>query len=322
MMARSGSPVSNSVLVVIVAYHGKKWLPACLDALAASSRNRLRLCLVDNSGNEDAIPKALSGFDYKSIATPSPMGFAEANNFALQRLGLESEFICFLNQDTLSVPGWIDACLSCFENDSTLGAVSPLLKTYDGTNWDCGFLECARASPALYERLTTNGILDTCYHLPRVTAAAMLVRGDALRKAGPFDPIFGSYYEDYDLCRRIREAGFQVGVATRGAVWHYSGSASTSEAARRKQMCQVVRNRALLRIRETPGPRWREVIRYLTCTMPYNIGRSIIRTPSSQPLPVQLRAHWNLLGEWRRLISERYDRRRWADYLSRLGWPQ
>jgi hypothetical protein len=86
-------------------------------------------------------------------------------------------------------------------------------------------------------------------------------------------------------------------------------------------MRQVIRNRTILRIREAGDHRWREILHYVACTLPYNVGRSVFQTPSSQPLPVQLRAHWELLGEWRRLVSERHDRRIWTEYLQGIGWP-
>jgi hypothetical protein len=86
-------------------------------------------------------------------------------------------------------------------------------------------------------------------------------------------------------------------------------------------MRQILRNRTILRFREAGEHRWRAILRYCACVLPYNIGRSVIRTPSSQPLPVQLTAQWDLLGQWRRLVSEQHDRRLWREYLRGIGWP-
>lgn len=312
---------SHRVTVVVIAYRGAQWIPACLETLAGASRETIRLCLVDNSGNEDAIPADVPNVEYVVLRTSAPMGFAEANNFALRQIGLDSPYVCFLNQDTRSRNGWLDTCVECLEQAPRVGAVSPLLKSYDESGWDPGFWECVQTSPVFVRDTSTGRPLAPLYSAPRVTAAAMVIRSSVLQQVGPFDPIFGSYYEDYDLCHRIRQAGYQIGVSAQATVCHYSGSSTTSEAARRKRMRQVIRNRTILRIREADGHRWREIVRYVTCTMPYNFARSVFRTASSQPLPVQLRAHWELLGEWRRLVSERYDQRIWTEYLKRIGWP-
>lgn len=313
---------SCRITVVVVAYHGERWLAPCLGTLGRASRERVHLLLVDNSGNNNAIPADCPQFDYTVVSTPQPLGFAEANNFALTLLAKSSaEAICFLNQDTQSEPGWLDACMACFDHDPQLGAVAPLLRTYDNTDWDQGFYDCARAAPDFLRAIGSGEPLAECYHVPRVTAAAMLVRTGVLLDVGPFDPIFGSYYEDYDLCRRIREAGHRIGIAGQATVCHYAGSATTSEQARRKRMRQIIRNRAILRFREAGNKRWSEVLRYATGTFPYNLCRSLLRTSSSQPLRVQLDANWDLLLQWKRLLSAKHDRRTWANYLDRIGWP-
>lgn len=307
--------------VLIVAYHGAPWLPACLSTLVAASSGRVHLCLVDNSGNGDSIPERIPEMDYEVLRTPRPLGFAEANNFALQQLVGRSEFVCLLNQDTQSGPGWLDTCEQLLRDRPDWGAVSPLLRTYDGSDWDPGFRECMSKSPALMEAARGGALPRDCYEVPRVTAAAVVVRMQALLESGPFDPIFGSYYEDYDLCDRIRRAGYRVGICGAATVCHFSGSSTTTEAAHRRRMRQIARNRAILRIREGDARRWPRIADHLVFILPRNLFRGLLRTPSSQPLTVQLGAQWDLLRQWRRLVSSRCDSSAFGEYLGQLGWP-
>jgi N-acetylglucosaminyl-diphospho-decaprenol L-rhamnosyltransferase len=316
--------------VIIVAYQGQNWIAGCLESLSRAAGNRLRVCLVDNGGNADAIPKALPWCDYLPLATPRPLGFAEANNFALREAGCATELICFLNQDAQGEPGWLEACQQLFERYADLGAASPLLTTWEGDGWDPGFLDCARQSAEFLRDAAdtlpaeSQGLCRFApyYEAPRMTGAALLVRSAALLQTGPFDPIFGSYYEDYDLCRRIREAGWRTGFCGTARVRHFSGSSTTNELARRRRQRQIIRNRAILKFRETATARLREIARYVTLTLPRNLGRGILRTDSSQPVTVQLAAHWDLLKQWRRLVSDKRDRQAWSDYLEEIGWKK
>lgn len=348
------SAPETTVSVIVVAYHGARWIPACLETLADASRERVRLVVVDNGGNDGCIPREHPAFEYVVLQTPRPLGFTEANNFALQQHAASgTAAVCFLNQDTRSDSGWIDDCFACLRDRPDVGAVTPMLRTYDRADWDAAFLDCARQSPTWSASQPSS---EEFHETPRITAAAMLVRTSALRQAGPFDPIFGSYYEDYDLCLRLRRFAYRVGVCNRATVCHFSGASTTTDAAVRKRMRQILRNRAILAFREAAyrhvlkmrpepaeslesfnerpppdsgGPlsqsaesRWPAVAKYLTGTLPRNIARGALGTPSSQPLAVQFAAYWDLLRLWRRLVSTSYDEQVWHDYLDSLDWSQ
>jgi GT2 family glycosyltransferase len=53
-----------------------------------------------------------------------------------------------------------------------------------------------------------------------VTGCAMLVRREVFERVGPFDERYFMYFEDADLCRRARDAGFRVWCVPRARMWH------------------------------------------------------------------------------------------------------
>lgn len=307
--------------VVVVGYHGGSWLEACLASRLAEILVDARVLLVDNDGDNGLDRLPLGELSVEVVSTPEPMGFAEANNFGLGFVRPGAGAVCFLNQDTISEPGWLDACSEVLRERPEVGAVSPLLRTYDGSGWDPGFLACARVSERFDASDAAGRSMPEFIEVPEVTAAAMVVRGDVLRQVGPFDPIFGSYYEDYDLCRRIREAGYKVGIATRGTVRHFSGSATRSPAAERRRKRLILRNRAIHRIRSAGDDRLSATLRTLGPTFGYNLGRGVMGTSSSQPPSVQLAAQMDLLKLFPRLVSRSRDESLWRRYLDELGWP-
>ena len=323
--------------IILVAYHGDRWLPSCLASLAGASARRLHLVLVDNSGNTVIDDLDLSAFDAEILRTPQPMGFAEANNFALVEAGHLEEMVLFLNQDTISPPGWIDRCLAAPAADASLGAVSPLIRTYDDDGWDPSFLACldeeqrgqlaARyGNGALPKDNPTPGMAlpkgnVEVWQTSNAPAPALLVRTDVLRKVGPFDPVFGSYYEDYDLCRRIRQAGFRIGFVTGAHVRHFSGSTTDTPEKERRRMRQIIRNRVIYQLRESRKPRWLGLMRFFGLEVPHRLMRGMLGTKSSQPPMVVLQAAGDVGRILDRLWISTRDKNLWEEYLSGIGWP-
>ena len=309
-----------SVSVILVAYYGDSWLPDCLGTLPFASRERLHLVLVDNAGNEGLDALDLSRFDVEVVRTPRPMGFAEANNHALVHAGRLDEHVLFLNQDTISPPGWIDGCLAALAADPTLAAVSPCVRTYDAEGWDPAFVACLPDGVGPDDAFDA-GAAGEAVGVPAVPAPALLMRTDVLRRTGPFDPIFGSYYEDYDLCRRVRALGYTVGFARAAAVRHFSGSATSDEAKRLRRERQLLRNRAILALREAEGSRAGALLRH-AAGIPRRLGRALAGTASAQRPASVLGAQADLLRVAPRLLSAERDAAAWQAYLDELGWSR
>ena len=305
--------------VILIAYDGDRWLPACLNSLASASVEPLQVLLVDNARNNRLDDLDLSHFEAELVSTPHPMGFAEANNFALMEATRLGDVVLFLNQDTISPPGWIDRCSDVMGDHPDLGAVSPLIRTYEDDGWDPSFMSCLSVEQqGIVRHCDWSGPVLYTWNAP---APALLVRTSVLQQTGPFDPVFGSYYEDYDLCRRIRDLGYKIGFATEARVRHFSGGSTTTEAQERHRMRQVIRNRMLYRLREVKKGRFGVALRRTCTDFPRRLARGILGTPSSQPPVATLRAYMDLLRIGPRLVSKAYDEKHWARYLNNLGWP-
>ena len=294
---------SSNVSVIVVAYHSDQWLPACISSLKTATIKKPKLILVDNQGNNKIKEIDFSGIDVEIIKTPYGMGFADANNYAVENADILEDYILFLNQDTVSDTQWIDQCISAFNSDSAIGAVSPLIRNYDDTLWDPSFLDSVGSEP------TKNFDKVTFIHTQRVPAPALIVKKDILKKVGLFDPIYGSYYEDYDLCRRIEASGYKVGFCTQARICHFSGSTTDSVIKEKKRQSVILRNRVIYGARSRAGfNRTRFVLFHLTIGFVYRVGRSLANTPSSQFLGSVLKSWFSLWPILDRLFFEKADR--------------
>ena len=303
---------ARRVNVLVVGYNSGRWLDRCLSTLACASRRiRLCLCFVDNHNNPEFTSLDLSAFETEVLRTPEPLGFAQANNFAIQQTRILSDFTVFLNQDTVSTDGWIDRCIECFDRNDRLGVLSPGLRTYDLTEWEPNLAACVRESAQ-----TLEAVPSELLQVRAVTAAAMIVRTKLLDQAGPFDPIFDSYYEDFDLCRRVRNAGYTVGVCPGAWVGHFSGSVTSTPSAIERRSRTLIRNRLIHELRENPERRQAVLLRHLLVALPINLVRGLLRTASSQSVSATLGAHWDLIRIGDRLLSASRDEKLWKQFLA------
>ncbi len=88
--------------------------------------------------------------------------------------------------------------------------------------------------------------------VPWVTGCCLLVRRDCFRQLGGLDPGFFLYYEDVDLCRRARAAGWSVWYEPTLSVVHHR----PLHARRVPPHLRVITRHALLTYAARHWPRW------------------------------------------------------------------
>jgi GT2 family glycosyltransferase len=309
-------------VIIIVAYKGDEWLPNCIQSLTESTGQKLDIILVDNAFNERLYEGSVLHHDLKVIKTPKPMGFAEANNFALQYVPNDTDTVCFLNQDTISTQGWFDRCLEAFETDTHIGAVSPMLRSYDGTGWDITFVDILQQQPNFSEDWLTGEKDSSPEAVIELPATAMIVKWPLLLKSGPFDPLFGSYYEDFDLCLRLRKCGATLGICPDAYVQHFSGSVSQSKEAQLRRARWILRNRVIYQVRGGGNSRLSPFLKHFVLAFPRHLMRSCIGTKSSKPTTAVLMSFVDLMQIIPRLVSKGIDQQKWNAYLRESRWNQ
>ena len=311
----------TATTVYIIGYDGDRWLPDCVATLRKASTKRVSLVLIDNYKNPGLEQLDLNGFDVRVVKTPRRMGFADAHNFGVVAAPPHTSTAVMLNQDTLSRPSWLDDCVRCFEDDPQLGALSPSIRTYDWQEWDAAFLTCASDSNQFDPQHLESDRDSKPYYVPVITGAAMMVRTEAMIAHGLFDPIFGSYYEDYDFCRRLARNSWRNAICPTAFIGHFSGSATSTPEAEQRRKRLIQRNRVIEALRLASPNRSAALLRHLLTKLPRNLARGLMRTPSSQPVSVTMGAHWDLLRLLPRVLNTQRDEQAFDGYLKSIDWP-
>lgn len=219
-------------------------LPQCVSSCVAEMK-RAGACgeiiLIDNASS-DAYPQAVAKRfpDVRVIRNEQNLDFSPANNEAIR--ASRGHFVLILNDDTALQEGSLGLLLEQMHSNPRIGAVGPKLLNLDGSP-QLGFTN--RRFPnlrsLLCHTLTLEGLLqrnaltrdtltlvrdpDRTGETDHLAGACLLIRREALDAVGLFDERFQFWYEDVDLCRRLKAAGWSLAYVANARVTHY-GSAS------------------------------------------------------------------------------------------------
>lgn len=238
--------------VLVLSWNAPTVLLACLRSIAAQQRPVDRLLVVDNASSEDVVGLiAATCPAVPVLRTARNLGFAGGMNTGIRAMFDQPDppdVIALVNQDAELDTGWSAAILAPFA-DRRVGAVGCKILYPDGTLQHAGkYLEWPRAvAQHIGWHTPDHGQYDTPRAMPDLTAAAIALRADALRDVGLFDPGYApAYYEDSDLCWRLRQAGWTLWYAPAARLTHHE-SLSIRDPLRRSQLYNRGRLRFVLK---------------------------------------------------------------------------
>lgn len=209
-----------AVTCVVLNWNGWRNTVRCLACLAHMDYPRLSILVVDNGSTDDSeahIKAAFPGIPV--LQSGSNLGFGAGNNLGI-RAALESgaDYVWVLNNDTLPYPASLRALVLKAESDPGMGAVGSVLP-YVGNEEHIQAWGGGRINIWTARVVHARGPREERW-FQFVTAASVLLRREALETCGLFDEGFFLYWEDVDLCYRLRRRGWRLGVAAGSIVPH------------------------------------------------------------------------------------------------------
>ncbi len=225
--------------VIIVTYNSVRDIERCLSSvLAYNNRYRYRITIVDNASSDGTPELIITRYPGISLfSSKTNLGFARRNNQAIGQT--QGKYVIFLNPDTEVKKGALDALIEFLDGNPDVGAVGPKLLNPDGSIQLTG-----NTFPSLRNLLIETLFLDRLFPRSRflgehklswwgrkapapvdwVMGACLALPRDVGDQVGWFDENFFMYFEETDLCRRIRDAGHQVYYIPTAEVIHYGGN--------------------------------------------------------------------------------------------------
>jgi O-antigen biosynthesis protein len=236
------------VSVVMVTHGGAKTALQAVEALEVNTEPCYELVVVDSASPDDTADRLEAGIVGATLVRNTDnVGFARGSNKGAE-LAI-GKYLCFVNPDAFVQAGWLPPLLDVFEVDESAGAAVPLFLHPDGRVQEAGSaVDCEGVALAIGD----GDDVDAFEHRFRRTvdygsAACLLVRADLFAEVEHFDPRYSpAYYEDADLCFKLRERGFTTVFEPRSHVLHLRGGGSL------KAQALMTANRRIF------ADRWRE----------------------------------------------------------------
>lgn len=238
----------RDVLVVIVNYRSAELALRALASLASErtpANLRLTAVVVENaSGDADVLSRGIARrfSDFaKLVVSPRNGGFGAGNNLGVRyatQAGLSFDYIHLLNPDTEVRPGALRALVQFLETHPRAGLASGSFEHADGTPWPLAFrfpsiageLEAGARLGVLSRLLEAHSIARTMGDSPAqidwCSGASLMLRRAAFEGVGGFDETFFLYFEEIDLCRRLKAAGWECWYVPESRVMHLRGQST------------------------------------------------------------------------------------------------
>jgi N-acetylglucosaminyl-diphospho-decaprenol L-rhamnosyltransferase len=237
------------VSVIVVNWNTRDLLERCLRSVyeAAWPGVELEVIVVDNASRDGSARMVSERFPQASlIACPSNLGFARANNLAMQRA--TGSYFLLLNPDAELQSDALSILVQYAERHPEAGVVGPRLLNSDGSAQSSRrrFPTVATAlveSTVLQRWMPDHPVLRRYYLMDRgdddlqetdwLVGACLLVRTAAVAEVGLLDEGYFMYCEEMDWCRRLAGAGWKTVYHPEARVVHHGGQSADQDLFRR-----------------------------------------------------------------------------------------
>jgi hypothetical protein len=239
--------------ICILTRNQPELLPRCVaSCLAEIEREKIasEIIVIDNAST-DGSPQRVATLSplVRVVRNDENLGFSAANNIGIR--ASTGKYVLILNDDTEFRPGALGVLLHVLDADPRIGGVGPKFLNPDGS-FQPGYtrkrfphlgaivLEFARLKhilewfPATRDLVTIDCDAEHGGDAAQLGGACLLARREALEDVSLFDEDFYFYFEDTDLCYRLKQAGWRILYCPEAQITHFGSQSFNKGPLTRK----------------------------------------------------------------------------------------
>ncbi len=235
--------------------------PAVTEALLESLIKKnaypnIEIIVVDNASLVNPVPQWIEKYPTVIfIRSEKNLGFTGGNNLGITYA--KGDYLFVINNDTEVTETLIGRLVATLKQHPQIGVISPKINYFDQPDvlqytgyTKMNYYTARNRCIGQYEK--DNGQYD--YLTGRTGyahGAAMLVKREAMEKAGVLCENFFIYYEELEWCERIKKAGYEVWVDMQALLYHKESMTVGKQSAFKEYYMN--RNRILFNRKHAPA---------------------------------------------------------------------
>jgi GT2 family glycosyltransferase len=208
------------VSIIIINYYQKELLQSCLQSIYHNFTSFPFEIIVINNSLGQVLEPLQKEFPHIKLIENENNGYSQANNLGARHS--TGDFLLFLNADTIIQNDFLEDLVLYFAGKE-FGAAGLKLYNPNGTFqlsfWKENTFKNEIENKKLEEAFKNKDIKVTSEieqnhkevtEVEWVSGAALFIRKNVFDSAGGFDEDFFLFYEDADLCKRLKDKGYKI----------------------------------------------------------------------------------------------------------------
>jgi len=230
--------------IIIITWNSEEFIEKCLKSIFDSKGSiDLEVIVVDNA-SQDTTTKIIERFkpEVRLISNQQNLGYAKANNQGIEVS--KGDYVLLLNPDVELKENCLKLMLDFLENHKDIDGLAPQLLNPDGSIqpscrefpdfsillWEFSGLSFLFSKNRISGRWRM-GYFDfqSSREVDQPMGSCLLLRRKVFQEIGVFDEQFSIFFNDVDLCYRIKKSGGKLYFLPEAKALHYKGG-STRQA--------------------------------------------------------------------------------------------
>ena len=195
----------QDITVIITSFHSGEKIFNCIESI----NKDVKIIVVENSNDQELKKKIQSKYkNVDCILSEENLGYGAGNNLGLSKV--LTNYALIVNPDVTLEKDTIDNFFLTINNVRNFGIIAPISK----------------------DEIYTNFSIDNDKNLKEVESVkgfAMFLSMNNLKEIKFFDENFFLYFEEIDLCKRIRKNDIKIYIDPSIKVNHLGGTSHNSE---------------------------------------------------------------------------------------------
>jgi len=226
-----------SVSIILLNYNWKEFNKPCIDSILGQNYHDFEIIFVDDASTDTSLEEVKECYQQEIynkkiiiVENLENTWFAWSSNLWVKNVSKKSEYICFLNNDTIVPNNWLEELIKWIESDMKLWGVWSIIlnhwmeaqikhKIFDDKN----IVTSSFFSESVWKKIPDNEFKKWIFHVSVVSWCCFLYRKKLVNE--PFKDYYFAYSEDFFLSWIILLQWYKLAIVWNSLVYHVgSGS--------------------------------------------------------------------------------------------------